>query len=477
MARSKRLLILLAVLAAACIAAFAALHWQEKQEQIAVSGEEVLSIDPDSVQSLSWTYGGTSLAFSRDETGGWTYDNDAAFPVDPEVMEGLLAPFAPFSAAFVIEDAEDGGQYGLDDPECTISIETEDETYEITLGGASAVDGQRYVSFGGGTVYLAAEDPLSSYEITLSDCILNDVVPAMDEVTGLTFSGTENYEIFYQEDGAAWSYCAEDVYFTERGGETVPLDTDRVEEYLTELSSVGLTNYVTYNATDEELAAYGLDDPELTVTAEYTAEDETGKSASGTFTLHISRDPEERARAEEEGAADEEETITAYVRVEGSSIVYRITSLEYTCLTMASYDDLRHDEVLTADFADIQSIDVTLDGETYSFTAQGSGDGRTWTWEGREIDLSDFQSAAEGLRAAEFTDETPAAQQEIAFTVHLDSETFPTVEAVLYRYDGDACLAVVDGESVCLVDRADAVELIEAVRTIVLTDYEEEEGA
>ena len=364
MARSKRLLILLAVLAAACIAAFAALHWQEKQEQIAVSGEEVLSIDPDSVQSLSWTYGGTSLAFSRDETGGWTYDNDAAFPVDPEVMEGLLAPFAPFSAAFVIEDAEDGGQYGLDDPECTISIETEDETYEITLGGASAVDGQRYVSFGGGTVYLAAEDPLSSYEITLSDCILNDVVPAMDEVTGLTFSGTENYEIFYQEDGAAWSYCAEDVYFTERGGETVPLDTDRVEEYLTELSSVGLTNYVTYNATDEELAAYGLDDPELTVTAEYTAESETGQTVSGAFTLHISRDPEERALAEEDGAADEEETITAYVRVEGSSIVYRITSLEYTCLTMASYDDLRHDEVLTADFADIQSIDVTLDGET-----------------------------------------------------------------------------------------------------------------
>ena len=51
------------------------------------------------------------------------------------------------------------------------------------------------------------------------------------------------------------------------------------------------------------------------------------------------------------------------------------------------------------------------------------------------------------------------------------------MEAVLYRYDGDACLAVVDGESVCLVDRADAVELIEAVRTIVLTDYEEEEGA
>ena len=263
MARSKRLLILLAVLAAACIAAFAALHWQEKQEQIAVSGEEVLSIDPDSVQSLSWTYGGTSLAFSRDETGGWTYDNDAAFPVDPEVMEGLLTPFAPFSAAFVIEDAEDGGQYGLDDPE-------------------------------------------------------------------------------------------------------------------------------------------------LTVTAEYTAESETGQTVSGAFTLHISRDPEERALAEEDGAADEEETITAYVRVEGSSIVYRITSLEYTYLTMASYDDLRHDEVLTADFADIQSIDVTLDGETvYNDAATLTNAGGTsqkylytMSYTNRYVGVALGQSAAGGTRIA-----------------------------------------------------------------------------
>ena len=35
MARSKRLLILVAVLLAACAAAFAALNWQQRQEQIA----------------------------------------------------------------------------------------------------------------------------------------------------------------------------------------------------------------------------------------------------------------------------------------------------------------------------------------------------------------------------------------------------------------------------------------------------------
>lgn len=55
MARSKRFLILLAVLAAACAAAAIALNWQQRQEQIQTSGEAVLEIDPDSVQALSWT--------------------------------------------------------------------------------------------------------------------------------------------------------------------------------------------------------------------------------------------------------------------------------------------------------------------------------------------------------------------------------------------------------------------------------------
>ena len=39
---------------------------------------------------------------------------------------------------------------------------------------------------------------------------------------------------------------------------------------------------------------------------------------------------------------------------------------------------------------------------------------------------------------------------------------------MLYRYDGIHCLAVVDGESVSLVDRTAVVDLLEAIHTIVL---------
>ena len=88
MYRAKRLYILLGVLVVVCAAAFLALHMEERQEQIQNSGETVLEIDPDAVQTLSWDYEGESLSFHRDE--GWIYDGDEAFPVDSDKIQELL---------------------------------------------------------------------------------------------------------------------------------------------------------------------------------------------------------------------------------------------------------------------------------------------------------------------------------------------------------------------------------------------------
>lgn len=48
------------------------------------------------------------------------------------------------------------------------------------------------------------------------------------------------------------------------------------------------------------------------------------------------------------------------------------------------------------------------------------------------------------------------------------SSDYPQTELVFYRYDGDSCLAVVDGSSWALVPREAVVDLIEAVNAIVL---------
>lgn len=475
MKRSKRLYILLGVLVVVCAGTYGVLQYEERKEQISNSEEVVLEISGDDVTGLSWEYNSETLSFHKGDT--WIYDDDEAFPVNEDKINELLDIFREFGVSFVIEDVEDYGQYGLDDPVCTIDIETADETYEIQLGDYSTMDSERYVSIGDGNVYLVQEDPLDSFDAVLSDMIRNDETPSFGsaQVAQIQFSGSEEYQITYEEDSTA-TYCADDVYFTERDGEICPLDTSNVDSYLNTISNLDLTDYVTYNATEEELASYGLDAPDLTVTVQYTPEDdedtEENEAVEQTFVLNISRDPEEAAAAENESEessdAEETEDITAYVRVGDSQIVYQLTTDQYNSLTAASYNDLRHQEIVTADFDDIRQIDISLEDQEYTIAVKEEDGDKTYSYGEEEVDISDFQSALEALTADSFTEEEPSDKKEIGLTLHLDNENYPEVTVDLYRYDGTYCLAVVDGTPVSLAERSYVIDLIEAVNAIVL---------
>ena len=340
------------------------------------------------------------------------------------------------------------------------------------MGDFSNMDEERYVSIGDGNVYLAKVDPLDQFDATLKDMIKHDEDLAYDQVTQIKFEGAENYTIFYEEESAA-TYCADDVYFTEKDGEILPLDTDRVDNWLESLTTLNPTDYVTYHVTEEELESYNLVEPELTVTVDYTNEDEGGKESSDTFVLSISRNPEELAAAEEAKANGEEaEDVTAYVRIGESQIVYKVSEYNSNRLRAVSYNELRHREVLPADFEDIYQIDVTLEGSDYTIAVDGEKDDeRIWKYQEDEVAIDALQDALETLDAeysSDFLSDDPTGKEEIRLTVHLDNENHPKVDIELYRHDGEDCLAVVDGETFALVPRSDVVDLIEAVNAIVL---------
>lgn len=469
MRKATKLYALLGVLLVVCIAAFAVSRYEEKKEQIKNSGEVILEIPTDSVTALSWTNESGKFSFTKDET--WVYDDDNAFPVDEEKINDLLEQFTSFAAAFAIDDVEDYAQYGLDEPICTIHITAGEESYTVELGDFSKMDEQRYVSIGDGKAYLVSHDPLDEFDAVLRDMILDDTIPKFDTAEQIEFSGSENYTIIHDEDGK--SICADDVYFTDGK----PLDTAVITEWLTSLYELDLTNYVSYNVTDEELETFGLDEPALAITLDYSSSDEDGnKTDSGTLVLHLSQNPEELA-AYEEAIANEEDVlpaVTCYARVGDSQIVYQITQSEFDALTDVSYDALRHQKVFTADFDTVTSIDVTLEGENYTFICTPPEDADdtdtegTWTYQGVEFDIFDFSYALRALAATNFTVETPTGQEEISLTLHLDNEDFSTFTLTLYRYDGESCIACVDGEPIAFVSRDKAVDLIEAVRAVTL---------
>lgn len=471
MKRSSKVFLLLGILAVVCLATFIVKGVEEHREKVRAAEMTILDIPVDSVKSLSWQDEKNKFSFRND--GQWKYDEDEAFPVDQDKIKELLEVFEDFIASFIIEDVEDYGQYGLDNPVCTIDLSTDDKSYTITLGNFSKMDSQRYVSIGDGNVYLVKEDPFDHYEVTLDDLLDHDEPPSFKpgDVTEIRFSGKENYSIVYEKDSPD-TYYAGDVYFALKDGRKFPLDTSRVENFLRKIGYLKLKDYVTYNALDTGLEKYGLDEPYLATTLNYTSKGEDGKETNETFVLKVGLDPEYRKKLEEEkDKADEEEKeeeIKAYARFGDSKIVYRLTPDDYKKLTEVSYDDLRHLEVFWADFRDVNRIDITLEGIDYTITSGGKGDKRKYYYHDEEIDIGNLKKAIQNIKADSFTNERSSKKSEIALTIHLDNENIPAVRINFYRYDGIHCLAVVDGEPVSLVKRSGVTDLIEAVFAIVL---------
>lgn len=65
MRRTKRIGILSGILAAACLATFGVIRFEEHKEQIKNSDEVILELSGDSVKSLSWEYESETLAFHK----------------------------------------------------------------------------------------------------------------------------------------------------------------------------------------------------------------------------------------------------------------------------------------------------------------------------------------------------------------------------------------------------------------------------
>lgn len=232
----------------------------------------------------------------------------------------------------------------------------------------------------------------------------------------------------------SWTYDSNTLSFHRDGD--LPLSTTRTEGYLNTLRFLSLTNYVNDKETEE------------------------------TVTLTVGRSPEQKEQAQK--AAEGEET-SAYARVGDSSIIYEITGSDYDSILAASYDDLRHQEVFYGDMTQVYQVDVTMDGATYTLTATQGEDSTTWSYDGETVeDSTALTSGITALTASSFTSQEPQGEEEVRLLIYQKNENFPTVEVTLYRQNGTYCLAQVDGESMCLVERSTVVNLKEAINTIVL---------
>ena len=446
MKRKKTLIILGAALVAA-IAGIIIENLVEKHvDKVNTVDEEVLAVDPDSLTTLSIEYEGKTIQLDQSDEG-WSLNNDDKFPIDQENMQDFLQNFESVHASFIIEDVEDYSQYGLSTPTATIEFTTADGTDTLTFGTFSTMDEKRYICINGGNVYLIDEDLLDYVSSDQEDYLARDSVPEFTELATLNISGDSELAASYDPDD-------DYEYYATVGDEKLPLDTELTDSYLSKLSGMDLTDYVTYAADPTDLSEYGLDSPELTIeVAGQVAKEDSDETEEETNTVTFAK-------------ADDE---TVYVHFDDSAIVYTIDSDTYDSIAAGSYYDLRPREVVDMELKDAKSIECTLEGTSYTIDVDyNESDGCTYSLDGEDLELTSAATRITGLSLTEAGEDYTLGQEELSFTVNPSDKKADAQTVVLYRLDGNSCVATLNGQTIGLVSRDSMSGLREALLSAIL---------
>ena len=451
MKRQKKLTVLLGILIL-CIAASILLSRINFEEKMTGTQTAIVDIESSEITRLAWNYDG-EVSFIY-EDGEWKYEEDDKMPVDQELLGEIAENLSDITSDKMVEEPQALSVYGLDSPAYTLTVDTEDSTYEISIGDESFSDGEVYLSNGDEYVYLTDSSLVDDISYSLYDLVQKEEIPEMETVNSVSIDKESPADIIYQEDAG---YCYSDayLYYLKDGEDYRNLDNENTSDMISTLTEFAWTECVDYYAEDSELEDYGLDEPGAAVTVGYTDED----GGEQTFAYELGKSGD-----------------SYYARLKDSTIVYTVEQEVYDAAVNASYDELKPDEVILLDWDTVEGIDVEMDGSTYSISVESSGDDEyIYTLNGEEIEFEDALNELEAItidpdEEAEFSDN----KTELSLVFHRSTKSYDTVELNFCQYNGTYCIAVLNGGEADCVSREELVSLKEAINAVVLDQGEEQ---
>lgn len=442
------------------------------------TGISLAQIDGGNVTALNWTWEGTSLAISREDEN-WVLTDDPDFPLDQNVPENMLNALYDVTASRQMEAPEGLEEYGLDDPQLTIQVLGEESEWTFSFGDLNDMTSEYYLTLNddSSTVYLVDSTLYDAFTLALMDMVQMEELPKFETVTGVQVSQPSgSLELFYSEEGNQLCYTGSYSWFLQAADQVYPLDTSKVTDLYSYVTGLTWTSCVDYGVTEDERGQYGLDDSSavtVTLTYEVTETVDTGETDEDGNAI-----TEEQTREETFvlllGSDAEEGT---YAMLEGSDLVYLISTDTADALRYAAYSGLRPDQICAVEWDGVELLEVTVSGETYAISFDGTEevettdeDGETYTEEvdhysldGEELDADQVSELLGAISNLTMTGEGTAQGQSemlISFTVYQDSDAFPQVTLTLYAYDAASCLVSFQGEAGQLVSRSEVNELV-----------------
>lgn len=456
------------------------LHLDE-EEQEEDSTETVYEIDGADISKLQVSSGDTTFDFTHaDDT--WTYDGDSNFPLSESAVLDKVSYVTSVSSSRTIEDPENLEDYGLEDPEVTITVtDTDGETTSLELGATNDTVSACYMTLNGDTskVYLVDSSLKTNMEFTLSDIAEKEDIPSITgtTITNVSIENGTGTARLYQDSSSETGWT-----FADTDGSTVPADSSLVSTYTSSFSALAWTDYVTYDLNT--LGDYGLDNPTV-ITVDYQVEEEAEDEED------TSEDSDEDTSEDTDDS--EEDTVTVdkqmilllgsqtedgtyyYGKLQDDSCIYTIAASSVEGILDVQKEDFLSTKVADYSFADLDQVTFTRNGETYVASKEtvevesDDEDGETteetrYMINDKEIETTDFNSFYNLITAMTWQsqDETaqPSGEADISINFYKDGGTNVTVD--YYSYDANFYLVIDSKGNHMLVNKMDVREFLEA---------------
>lgn len=166
MKKYKSLIILLTVFVVFLVLYFAMGKINEQQEANDME-ETIMVTDFDSLVSLEYTNGETTMSFVK-EDDAWKVTDNEEFNLDSDSVETIANALAQVEAVRVLEGADELSSYGLEEPAYTITMESESGV-TMTLYIGDATDENYYATTNDKVVvYTIGSSAVSNLEFDLT---------------------------------------------------------------------------------------------------------------------------------------------------------------------------------------------------------------------------------------------------------------------------------------------------------------------
>lgn len=143
--------------------------FKEKEEETLTY--YLVDIPTDSVDGLSYYIDNTEIMITKDEDGNWNVESDPDIDLDEDAVNSMVNVAASVSSEDVLESPEDLSEYGLDEPQNTITVYKNDGSYmTYKIGAKETMSGKYYaMTPEDGRVYLVATKYLSNVVKEIED--------------------------------------------------------------------------------------------------------------------------------------------------------------------------------------------------------------------------------------------------------------------------------------------------------------------